>query len=152
MILDEPTNGMDPAGVVEIRDLLRSLADKGTTVFMSTHVVSEVERMADEVGFIHEGRLVVQLSRSELTALGRPRLVVSLASQEETQAAVAVLSAQGIVATITGQRLTTTDPGSVQRPEQVARLLVGADCPPRAMAVESDSLETYFLAVTGGTR
>ena len=58
LILDEPTNGMDPAGVVEIRDLLRGLADEGTTVFMSTHIVSEVERMADVVGIIHEGRMV----------------------------------------------------------------------------------------------
>ena len=82
LILDEPTNGMDPAGVVEIRDLLRGLADAGATVFMSTHIVSEVERMADEVGIIHEGRMLDRLSRSRLTALGQPRLVVTLATPE----------------------------------------------------------------------
>ena len=108
--------------------------------------------MADEVGIIHEGRMVVRLSRSELTALGRPRLVVALASPDATQVAVAALATQGIAATINDQTLTTSDPGSVELPEQVARLLVGADCPPRAMAVESDSLETHFLAVTGGTQ
>ena len=152
LILDEPTNGMDPAGVVEIRDLLRGLADDGTTVFMSTHIVSEVERMADEVGIIHDGRMVDELSRSRLAALGRPRLVVTLASPESARQALAALSARGIVATDDDETLTMTDPGSVERPEDVARLLVGADCPPRAMAVVSDSLETHFLEVTGGVR
>ena len=150
LILDEPTNGMDPAGVVEIRELLRGLADEGTTVLMSTHIVSEVERMADEVGIIHEGRMVDRLSRSQLAALGQPRLVVGLSSREVARAAAAGLSAHWIEATGVDVTLTITDPRSVASPERVARLLVGADCPPRAMAVESDSLETHFLAVTGG--
>ena len=124
----------------------------GTTVFMSTHIVSEVERMADEVGIIHEGRMVDLLSRSRLAALGRPRLVVTLASPDSARRALAALSARGIVATEAEGTLTMTDPGSVERPEDVARLLVGADCPPRAMAVVSDSLETHFLDVTGGVR
>ncbi len=152
LILDEPTNGMDPAGMVEIRGLLRDLADDGTTVLMSTHIVSEVERMADEVGIIHEGRMVDRLSRSRLAALGRPRLVVTLASAESARRATAALSTCGIAATEAEATLTMTDPGSVDRPEDVARLLVGADCPPRAMAVMSDSLETHFLEVTGGAR
>ena len=152
LILDEPTNGMDPAGVVEIRDLLRGLADGGATVFMSTHIVSEVERMADEVGIIHEGRMVDELSRSRLAALGQPRLVVTLASPESARQALAALSARGIAAVEADRTLTITEPVPVERPEEVARLLVGADCPPRGMAVVSDSLETHFLAVTGGVR
>ena len=152
LILDEPTNGMDPAGVVEIRDLLRGLADGGATVFMSTHIVSEVERMADEVGIIHEGRMVDQLSRSRLADLGQPRLVISLASPEPAHRAMAALLARGIAASDAAGTLTMTEPESVERPEEVARILVGADCPPRAMAVVSDSLETHFLEVTGATR
>ncbi len=152
LILDEPTLGMDPAGMVEIRALLRGLADSGATVFMSTHMVSEVERVADAVGIIHEGRMLDQLSRARLTALGRPRLVITLTAPEVATRAVAELAGHGIAASVSGATLTTSDEKSVERPEQVARLLVGADCPPRAMAVESDSLETHFLRVTGGTR
>ncbi len=152
LILDEPTLGMDPAGMVEIRALLRGLADTGTTVLMSSHLVPEVERVADEVGIIHEGRMLDQLSRSRLDALGQSRLAITLAAPDLTVSAVAELSANGISASVSGATLTITDMASVQRPEQVARLLVAADCPPRAMAVESDSLETHFLRVTGGTR
>jgi ABC-2 type transport system ATP-binding protein len=152
LILDEPTNGMDPAGMVEIRALLRSLADAGVTVFMSTHIVSEVEQMADEVGIIHEGRMLDQLSRARLATLGQPRLVVSLPSPELARRAQAGLAGQGIDAVVSGGTLTMFDEQAVDRPEEIARLLVAADCPPRGMAVESDSLETHFLAVTGGIR
>jgi ABC-2 type transport system ATP-binding protein len=152
LVLDEPTLGMDPAGMVEIRTLLRDLADGGATVFMSTHMVSEVERVADEVGIIHEGRMLDRLSRERLTALGRPRLVLTFTAPDVAARAGAELAGNGIAASVTGATLTTNDQKSVERPEQIARLLVGADCPPRAMAVESDSLETHFLRVTGGTR
>ena len=108
--------------------------------------------MADEVGIIHEGRMVDELSRSRLAALGQPRLVVTLASPESARQAVAALSARGIAAVEADRTLTMTEPVPVERPEEVARLLVGADCPPRGMAVVSDSLETHFLAVTGGVR
>src|SRR5215468_2032232 len=59
LLLDEPANGLDPAGVVEVRDLLRSLTrEKGVTVFMSSHILGEVSRLAGRVGIIHEGRLL----------------------------------------------------------------------------------------------
>jgi ABC-type multidrug transport system ATPase subunit len=152
LILDEPTLGMDPAGMVEIRALLRGLADSGTTVFMSSHMVPEVERVADEVGIIHEGRMLDQLSRARLNALGQPRLAITLAAPDLAIRAAAELAGHEIAATVSGATLTMTDAATVEQPEQVARLLVAADCPPRAMAVESDSLETHFLRVTGGTR
>lgn len=151
LILDEPTLGMDPAGMVEIRTLLRGLADGGATVFMSTHIVSEVERLADEIGIIHEGRMLDQLNRASLIRLGQSRLVVTVASPAAVRRAEAGLRAHGIVATVSGATLTMTDANALERPEQVARLLVDEDCPPRAMAVDSDSLETHFLSVTEAT-
>lgn len=152
LILDEPTVGMDPAGVVEIRAMLRDLADAGATVFMSTHIVSEVELLADEVGIIHEGRLIDLVTRARLATLGQPRLVVTLPSPSDAQRARDALAGAGIVGRASGPTVTTTDPRAVDRPEDVVRALVSADCPPRGLAVASDSLETHFLAVTGGTR
>lgn len=152
LILDEPTIGMDPVGMVEIRALLRALADAGATVFMSTHIVSEVERVADEIGIIHEGRMLDHLSRARLASLGRPRLVVDLASPALAEQGRQALRATGTAATITGVTLTMPDDRVIQRPEEVARVLVSADCPPRAMRIETDSLEDHFLIVTGGAR
>lgn len=152
LVLDEPTVGMDPAGVVEIRAMLRDLADAGACVFMSTHIVSEVELLADEVGIIHEGQLIDLITRARLATLGQPRLIVTLPSPAGAQRAREALADLGIIADASGATVTTTDPRSVDRPEDVVRAMVAADCPPRGLAVASDSLETHFLAVTGGTR
>ena len=70
LILDEPANGLDPAGVVEIRELLASLArEKGVTVFMSSHILTEVDRLATRIGIIHKGRLIEELDTEKLEAL-----------------------------------------------------------------------------------
>jgi ABC-2 type transport system ATP-binding protein len=72
LILDEPANGLDPAGIVEIRELLRSLADEhGATVFMSSHILAEIAHLADRIGIIHEGRLIEEHSRAELATKAR---------------------------------------------------------------------------------
>jgi ABC-2 type transport system ATP-binding protein len=152
LILDEPTIGMDPAGIVEVRALLRDLADAGATVFMSTHIVSEIEGVADEIGIIHEGRMIDELSRARLDSLGRPRLVVDLPDPELAPRAQEGLRAAGIEATCAGATLTMVGDRAVGRPEEVARLLVSAGSPPRRLVVETDSLETHFLTMTGGIR
>ncbi len=76
LILDEPANGLDPAGIAEIRELLRSLsADRGITIFMSSHILGEVAILADRIGIVHRGRLVDQLDRGELDGTGSAALV-----------------------------------------------------------------------------
>jgi ABC-2 type transport system ATP-binding protein len=71
LILDEPANALDPAGIVEVRELLRRLADSGVTVFMSSHILGEVAHLADRIGIIDAGRLVEEASRDELAARAR---------------------------------------------------------------------------------
>lgn len=72
LILDEPANGLDPAGIVEVRELLRTLAgERGVTVFMSSHILAEVAHLADRIGIIDAGRLVEEASRDELAARAR---------------------------------------------------------------------------------
>ena len=71
LVLDEPANALDPAGIVEVRELLRPLADEhGVTVFMSSHILAEVAHLADRIGIIHEGRLLEELDREELRGQG----------------------------------------------------------------------------------
>jgi ABC-2 type transport system ATP-binding protein len=77
LILDEPANGLDPAGVVEVREILRELCrDRGVTVFMSSHILAEVSRLATRIGVIHKGRLVEELDADELERRRHRRLVV----------------------------------------------------------------------------
>ena len=77
LILDEPANGLDPAGVVEIRELLVDLAhEKGTTIFMSSHILTEVDRLATRIGIIHNGHLMEELGTEKLDQLRSRRLVI----------------------------------------------------------------------------
>ncbi|WCI07524.1 hypothetical protein PJ267_11395 [Arthrobacter sp. OVS8] len=86
-MLDEPANGLDPAGIVEIRELLRSLADKrGVTVFMSSHILAEVAHLADRIGIIHNGRLIEESSRDDLAAKARSFAAGAYTPEEREQA------------------------------------------------------------------
>jgi ABC-2 type transport system ATP-binding protein len=147
VILDEPANGLDPAGVVEIRDLLHELAATGTTVFLSSHVLAEVERLATRIGIIHAGRMVRELDAADLAHEVRTWLRV--ATRDDT-AATRTLTAAGLIVDEShpdGLRL--TDPGAVTRPDDIATMLVNAGHPPTALAVEREDLETYFLRTVG---
>ncbi len=150
LILDEPTNGMDPAGVVEIRFLLLELARRGTTVFMSTHIVTELARTADRIGIIDSGRLIQTLDHRGLQELGRPRLTLTMGSDGLATRATAALAAHGYPAIGQGTTVTCVDRRAWTSPETIATILVHAQAPPRSMAVEQDTLEDHFLQITGG--
>jgi ABC-2 type transport system ATP-binding protein len=148
LILDEPANGLDPAGVVEIRQLLRDLVDVGgATVFLSSHILAEVARLATRIGIIHEGRLVRKIDAEELAQRVRLRLTVSA---RDPAAALLALEAAGFAAEPAGDRtFVVRDERAVERPDDVATVLVGAGCPPTHLVVDREDLETYFLRLVG---
>ncbi len=148
LILDEPANGLDPAGVVEIRRLLRELAEtRATTVFLSSHILAEVARLATRIGIIHEGRLLQEIGTDDLTRLMSHQLAVSA---RDPAAARAALQAAGYPAEPTSQgSLVVRDERAVQRPDDVATILVGAGCPPTRLVVQREDLESYFLRLVG---
>ncbi len=87
LVLDEPANALDPAGIVEVRELLRSLADeRGVTVFMSSHILAEVAHLADRVGIVHDGRLIEELDRAELAERASAYVATALTAEEREQA------------------------------------------------------------------
>jgi ABC-2 type transport system ATP-binding protein len=87
LVLDEPANALDPAGIVEIRELLRSLADdQGTTVFVSSHILVEVAHLADRIGIVHDGRLVEELDRTALISAARAFSAEQLTDQQRADA------------------------------------------------------------------
>jgi ABC-2 type transport system ATP-binding protein len=151
LVLDEPANGLDPAGVVEVRELLRELANRqGVTVFMSSHILAEVARLATRIGIIHAGRLVEELSAEELEQRCRRRLVVDALDR---QAARAALVAAGLdVGTGEDGVLETGDEMALAHPERIAQLLVREGAPPTRLGVEQEDLEAHFLRLVGAAR
>jgi ABC-2 type transport system ATP-binding protein len=148
LILDEPANGLDPAGIVEIRNLLTDLAQKdGVTIFMSSHILAEVSRIAQRVGIIHEGRLLQELNMDELEGKRQKRLLVRT---HDCPAACALLVAAGFSASLTPDDfIQVLDGSTLECPEEIAARLVYAHQPPTLLMVEQEDLEHYFLRLIG---
>ena len=148
LLLDEPANGLDPAGIVEIRELLLELTrEQGVTVFMSSHILAEVSRLARRIGIIHEGRLLQELSTDELERNRRRRLLLRVRDVEPAQRA---LMAAGQPAEILQDgTIELKNPSSVERPDDINCLLVQAGTPPTQLVVEEEELEQYFLRLVG---
>jgi ABC-2 type transport system ATP-binding protein len=146
IILDEPANGLDPAGVVEIRQLLETLArEKGVTIFMSSHILSEVDRLATRIGIIHKGRLIEELDTDKLEQLRAKRLEVR---SRNLEAAQICLKSAGYSFTLNDSTLVIEDLHAIEHPDDIARLLVNAGTPPTRLSVEQEDLENYFLRLT----
>jgi ABC-2 type transport system ATP-binding protein len=148
LILDEPSNGLDPAGIVEVRNLLRGLAEhSAVTTFISSHILSEIARMATRIGVIHQGRLVKEIQASELSKEEGQHLRVEVRDRNGAQAA---LAKAGVEAAPDGNNaLIITDETLVRHPDNVATLLVQAGYPPTMLVVERGNLESYFLDLVG---
>lgn len=150
LILDEPSNGLDPAGVVEIRQLLASLArEEGITIFMSSHILTEVERLATRVGVIHQGCLIEELDRDKLERLRARRLEVKT---RNLHAAKICLQNAGYQPRIQDETIFLESDRAVEHPEFIAQILVNAGVPPSRLVVEQQDLEEHFLLITGGTK
>jgi ABC-2 type transport system ATP-binding protein len=139
LVLDEPTNGLDPRGIREIRDLLTALNRAGTTVFLSSHLLSEVDELCDRVGIVDRGRLVLQ---EDLATLRAPtgRVVV-----DTPDPAAAVTLLDGQVEHRAGTRLLIRAPDAA---ELNSRLVFGGIAV-REIGVERRTLEQIVLDVTG---
>lgn len=145
LVLDEPTNGLDPQGTREVRHLVAGLAAEGTTVFVSSHLLAEVEQLCDHVGVMREGRLVAQGPLAELEGLRAQRFRLQTADLEaahgvltELGVADAAMEAGGIVAGLNGLE-----------PERIVHALVGAGVAVRGFTVLRPTLEETFVELTG---
>jgi ABC-2 type transport system ATP-binding protein len=148
LFLDEPANGLDPAGIVEIRELLLELTrEHGVTVFMSSHILAEVSRLARRIGIIHQGRLLQELNVDELERNRRRRLL--LRARDVEAAHRALLSAGQPAEILPGGAIELKNASSVERPDEINRLLVMAGTSPTQLVVEEEELEQYFLRLIG---
>jgi ABC-2 type transport system ATP-binding protein len=145
IILDEPTNGLDPQGTREVRALIRQIAADGITVFVSSHLLAEVEQICTHVGVMRTGRLVFQGSLAELRRTGAARVTVRTTDPE---GAAKVLAALDLADPQTADSEASAVLGDAS-PEQVCAELVGAGIGVRGFAVTSPSLEDLFVGLTG---
>jgi len=142
LVLDEPANGLDPAGIRWLRDFLRSLAAEGRTILVSSHVLSEVAQTADRVVIIHRGKLIQQATIAEVLA--------------GAQGATRVRTPDGrLHELLTGQgaAVTSLDDGALAvdlPPERVGELAAANGIVLHELTVESATLEEVFLELTGG--
>jgi ABC-2 type transport system ATP-binding protein len=145
LVLDEPTNGLDPQGTREVRSLVESLAHDGTTVLLSSHLLGEVDQGCTHVGVMHLGRLVSQGTIADLRAAAAPRLHVRTSRPGDAAAVLRRLGVRGV----------TVHPGEVVadlgpfEPEALLRELVLAEVPVREFRVDSADLEDVFVGLTG---
>ena len=147
LFLDEPTNGMDPAGMAEVRDLIRSLGTGGRTVLLSSHLLHEVEQVCDSIGILSKGKLIVQGKVEDLVH-SREGERVRLRTTDNAKA-VEVLSALDWVDDVSadGESVVVTAPG--ERSPELSMALGRSEVYVTEMAAEEMSLEQYFLDVTG---
>jgi len=147
LVLDEPANALDPAGIVEIRELLRRLArEQRITVFVSSHILGEIEQLADRIGIIHRGTLREEIDAHEVRESAQVRLELEVSDRESALAVLReVPEAEEIVST--NGRLEIR--GAGLDPAGVARRVVEAGVGLRAMVPVTEDLESRFLRITG---
>jgi len=143
LILDEPINGLDPEGIVEVRELLAQLAAAGTTVFISSHILEEISKIAHEIAIIHQGRLMTQLSATELSA--RLHRKLRLSTRDNDRAAM-WLQQQGYACTMNAaHELEVTDSRAIEHPEWVSAQLSQMGIAPSLLYPCTEDLEMFFL-------
>jgi ABC-2 type transport system ATP-binding protein len=148
LVLDEPTNGLDPQGTREVRSLVRTLAGDGTTVFVSSHLLAEIEQLCSHVGVMRAGRIVGQGTLDELRGHGTATVRVTT---PDPGAAARVLADRGMAPALpdgpTGDVRGVLPDGL--SPDALVAALVGAGVRVRGFTVDEPSLEDRFVALTG---
>lgn len=144
LILDEPANGLDPEGIFEIREMFRDLSkNHGVTIFISSHILGEISRLATRIGIIHRGVLIQELNTQQLEQLCQKRLKVNTPDNDQ---ALSVLKKNGITAQKTGDgKLEILNNELTDHPESISTLLVKNQLPPSMLIVAEEDLESYFL-------
>ncbi|MBN1192519.1 MAG: ABC transporter ATP-binding protein [Coriobacteriia bacterium] len=149
LILDEPTNGLDPVGIADVRELLLHLAsERKTTVFLSSHILSEVQQLADTIGIIHEGRLLEEIGYEELRTRNREYLELRVSDTKRAAWALEetcgvrdyAVHEGGVVRVYTG----------FDRSEQYTTALVHAGVGIISAHMSEENLEDHFVKLTGG--
>ena len=150
LILDEPVNGLDPAGIHEVRNLLRSLADSGISIFVSSHILSELEVIADHLVVVDHGKVLFQGATKDLLAAHKPRLAVKGSSPTDLALLQDIATAAGFASEITDEQLVITAPESFAG--ELNKRAFSSGMTLTLLQVTRPTLEESFFEITGGEK
>ncbi|GAB6393075.1 MAG: ABC transporter ATP-binding protein [Treponematales bacterium] len=140
LILDEPVNGLDPEGIVEVRELLQDLAVKGTAIFLSSHILGEISKLANRIAIIHRGKLLEELNSDELQDRLTKKLFVNT---NDNNAAMQHLRQYNAI--LEGDEIAIDCKQAVEKLEDISALLAANGLPAKQIVTFTEDLEGYFL-------
>lgn len=147
LILDEPTNGMDPQGIVEMRELITELASEGSTIFISSHILFEIEQLCSHVAVVQHGNLLFQGELDSLRAQMPTR--VNVKTSDNARVALLLSEQFGVAVSSNGESEAIQVDPSVVAPEVVAKAVIGAGFELYELHQERPTLEEAFVSLTG---
>ena len=150
LILDEPVNGLDPAGIHEVRNLLRSLADSGTSIFVSSHILSELEVIADHLVVVDHGKVLFQGAVKGLLAAQKPRLAVRGGDQADLERLEQIATTAGFSSEVIDNQLVIMAPESFAA--QLNKAAFDSGIILTQLQITRPTLEESFFEITGGER
>jgi ABC-2 type transport system ATP-binding protein len=146
LILDEPTNGLDPAGIHDIRELLIDLSqNKGVSILVSSHILGEISHFAHRIGIIHKGRMIDEFNTNNLNELCKKQLLVNTDNNEQ---AIKLLHQKGFSAEISMENeILIHESKVILNPEGIAQMIVSENLKLKKLNMEEENLESYFLRI-----
>jgi len=149
LILDEPTNGLDPAGIRDMRKLLKTLAEqKKITILISSHILAEVQQLANKIGIIHQGKLVEEIDWKALQAKNRHYLELVVTDDKKTTFLLEQKLGLLDFKVVESGRVRLYE--KIESPAMINRFLIENEIDVKELQLKNDSLEDYFLRLTGG--
>jgi ABC-type multidrug transport system, ATPase component len=148
LILDEPTNGLDPQGIVEIRDMLTDIAKQGKTIFISSHILSEVEKLVSRIGILHKGMLLEEISREDFEKKCEQSLLYRVNETERAAALIRNLINTDVVSVT--ENSITIKTSQTEMNSKITKLLIENGFEVLESRINRSSLEDYFISLTGG--
>ena len=146
LVLDEPTNGLDPQGTREVRNLIRLLASEGITIFISSHLLVEIEQICTHLAVMSQGKIVAQGSVEELSQAEVLSLNLITA---QTALAIDGLKSLGINALVEGEHITATVAAGQIEPQRIVSVLVELGVGIKSFSLAAPTLEERFVGLTG---
>ena len=143
LLLDEPMNVLDPVGIIEIREMFKELSKRGTTIFISSHILSELAKLATKIGIIHKGKLVKELKSDQLEQQVLKKLIIETRNNLK---ALELLKHKGIPSSINDKNMIEIyDHQAISETEVICEWLVNAGLTPRSLYVFEEDLEAFFI-------
>lgn len=142
LILDEPINGLDPEGIVEVRKLLKELCFNGTTIFLSSHILGEISKLASRIAIIHNGKLIEEVTAYELENKLIKKIIVIT---NDNQKALKYLLAAHYQAVMKTEKIEIMGERAIKKPEDISALLVEKGIPAKQLYLFTEDLEQFFL-------